>query len=230
MIPTLLIPGLACTPELFASQIPGLWAHGPVTMASTLEGETMGDLAAAILSGAPPRFALAGLSMGGYIALEIVRQAPDRVSRLALLDTSARPDTPEQSEVRRGLISRAQAGGFGAVLAETAPRLLHPDRQTDQTLLDTQVRMGLAVGTKAYAGQQTAIIGRIDSRPHLSGISVPTMVLVGDRDALTPPDRATEMASAIPGARLEIIEGAGHLTPLEQPDAVGRRLSEWLVE
>lgn len=230
MIPTLLIPGLACTPELFAPQIPALWTHGPVTVASTLEGETMADLAAAILSGAPPRFALAGLSMGGYIALEIVRLAPDRVSRLALLDTSARPDTPEQSEVRCGLISRAQAGGFEAVLVETAPRLLHPDHQTDPALLATQVRMGLAVGTKAYARQQTAIIGRIDSRAHLSGIAVPTMVLVGDRDALTPLDRAIEMASAIPGARLEIIEGAGHLTPLERPDAVGRRLSQWLVE
>jgi len=229
MIPTLLIPGLACTAELFAPQIPGLWAHGPVAVASTLEGGTMVDLAAAILSGAPPRFALAGLSMGGYIALEIVRLAPDRVSRLALLDTSARPDTPEQSEVRRGLISRAQAGGFGAVLAETAPRLLHPDHQTDPTLLATQVRMGLAVGARAYASQQTAIISRVDSRPHLSAVAVPTMVLVGDGDVLTPPDRAIEMASAIPGARLEIIEGAGHLTPLEQPDAVGRLLSEWLL-
>ena len=149
MNPTLLIPGLACTPELFASQIPGLWGQGPVTVASTLGGETMGDLAAAILSGAPPRFALAGLSMGGYIALEIVRCAPDRVSRLALLETSARPDTPEQSEVRRGLISRAQAGGFEEVLAETAPRLLHPDHQTDPTLLDAQVRMGLAVCWRA---------------------------------------------------------------------------------
>ena len=230
MIPTLLIPGLACTPELFAAQIPTLWAHGPVAVASTLEGETMADLAAAILSGAPPRFALAGLSMGGYIALEIVRQAPDRLSRLALLDTSARPDTPEQSEVRRGLISRTQAGGFEAVLVETAPRLLHPGHQSDPMLLATQVRMGLAVGTEAYVRQQTAIIGRIDFRPHLSGIAIPTMVLVGDRDALTPPDRAIEMTCAIPGARLEIIAGAGHLTPLEQPDAVGRLLTEWLFE
>ncbi len=230
MIPIVLIPGLVCTAELFASQIGALWTRGPVTVATTLDGETMADLAAAVLTAAPPRFALAGLSMGGYIALEIMRLAPDRVARLALLDTSARPDTPEQSEGRRAAIARASTGEFEAVLGETAPRMLHPDNQTDAILTGAQVRMGLAVGARAYIRQQTAIIGRIDSRPHLAGISVPSWVLVGDKDAVTPPDRAREMASAIPGARLEIVEGAGHLTPMERPDAVERLLTEWLSD
>ena len=230
MIPIVLIPGLVCTAELFASQIGALWTRGPVTVASTLDGETMGDLAAAILADAPQRFALAGLSMGGYVALEIMRRAPDRVVRLALLDTSARPDTPEQTESRRTAIIRTKAGQFEAVLGETALRMLHPDNQTDATLIGAQVRMGLAIGAKAYARQQSAIIGRIDSRPHLAGITVPTWVLVGDKDAVTPPDRAEEMVAAIPGARLEIVEGAGHLTPMEQPDAVERLLTEWLAD
>jgi pimeloyl-ACP methyl ester carboxylesterase len=230
MTPTVLIPGLACTAELFASQTVALWPRGPVTVASTLKGATMTELADAILADAPPRFALAGLSMGGYIALEVMRRAPDRVTRLALLDTSARPDTPEQTELRRGLIARAEAGGFEAVLAETAPKLLHPDHQSDPALLGAQIRMGLAVGTKAYARQQEAIIGRIDSRPYLHNIAVPTLVMVGDQDALTPPDRAREIASAVPGARLEIVEGAGHLSALEQSDAVDRLLFDWLAD
>jgi pimeloyl-ACP methyl ester carboxylesterase len=230
MVPIVLIPGLACTADLFAPQVGALWTHGPVTVASTLDGETMGEMAAAILADAPPRFALAGLSMGGYVAFQIMRRAPDRVVRLALLDTAARPDTPEQSEGRRAAIARVEAGELETVLREMAPRLLHPDHQTDPTLIGTQMRMGLAVGAKAYIRQQTAIIGRIDSRPHLAEITVPTLVVVGDQDAVTPPDRAQEMASAIPGARLEIVEGAGHLTPLEQAGAVERLLAAWLSD
>lgn len=228
MFPTVLIPGLACTPELFAPQIAALWTRGPVMVASTLSGNTMGEIAAAILAQAPPRFALAGLSMGGYISLEVMRQAPSRVTRLALLDTSARADTPEQSEARRGLIGRARDGDFDGVLAETAPKLLHPDHRDDPILLGVQARMGLAVGPEAYARQQAAIIGRIDSRPHLGDIEVPTLVLVGDQDGVTPPERAEELATAIPGAALEIVRGAGHLSTLEQPDAVNAALSAWL--
>jgi pimeloyl-ACP methyl ester carboxylesterase len=230
MTPTILIPGLACTAELFASQAVALWPRGPVTVASTLKGATMTELADAILADAPPRFGLGGLSMGGYIALEIMRRAPDRVTRLALLDTSARSDTPQQTSLRRDLVARAEAGGFEAVLIETAPKLLHPDHQSDASLIGAQIRMGLAVGTQAYARQQEAIIGRIDSRPHLQDIAVPTLVVVGDQDALTPPDRAEEIASAIPGARLEIIDGAGHLSTLEQSDAVDRLLFDWLAD
>ena len=229
MTPTVLIPGLACTAELFAAQIPALWRHGPVTVASTLEGETIADMAAAILRDAPPRFALGGLSMGGYIALEIMRQAPERVMKLALLDTSARPDTPEQSTQRRALVARAQAGELEPVLRQIAPNLLHPDHRADQRLIEVQVGMGLAVGADGFARQQTAIISRIDSRPHLAAIRIPTLVLVGDKDALTPPDRSEEMAAAIPDARLVVIPECGHASTLEQPEVVNTALIDWLA-
>ena len=230
MTPVVLIPGLVCTAELFAPQIPALWPHGPVTVASTLEGETIAEMAASILKDAPPRFALGGLSMGGYIALEIVRQAPERVERLALLDTAARPDTPEQSANRRALIERATSGDLEGVLRQIAPNLLHPDRRTDRRLIEVQVRMGLAIGPEGFARQQGAIIGRIDSRPFLKDIAVPTLVLVGDKDALTPPDRSEEMAAAIANARLVVIPDCGHASTLEQPEAVNAALVEWLSQ
>lgn len=231
--PIVLIPGLVCTADLFSPQIPALWMHGPVTVASTLNASTPGDdsiagLAAAILGDAPPRFALAGLSMGGYIALEILRQAPERVTRLALLDTTARPDAPEQTGLRRGLIDQAMGGAYGKVLAQTMPNLVHPSRRGDRDLIDRLIGMGRDLGPEVFARQQTAIMGRIDSRPHLSAINVPTLCLVGDRDALTPPDRAEEMAAAIPHARLVVIPGAGHVSTLEQPEAVNAALTEWL--
>ena len=229
MTPIVLIPGLVCTAELFAPQIPDLWRHGPVTVASTLEGDTMAEMATAILRDAPPRFALGGLSMGGYIALEIIRQAPERVDRLALMDTAARPDTPEQSANRRAFIERSEAGDLEGVVRQIAPNLLHPDHRNDQRLIETQVRMGLAIGPDGFARQQTAIIDRIDSRPFLPSIAVPTLVLVGDKDALTPPDRSEEMAAAIPNARLVVVPGCGHASTLEQPEAVNAALIEWLT-
>lgn len=228
MTPTLLIPGLICTPELFGAQLPALWPRGVVSVANTLEGETIAEIAAAILRDAPPRFALGGLSMGGYIALEVVRQAPDRVARLALLDTSARPDTPEQTERRQGLIARAAAGDYEGVLTAVLPNLLHPDHRDDTALIDLMARMGRVVGPDGFARQQGAIIGRIDSRPSLPAIHVPTLVLVGDQDGVTPPEHAREMAAAIPEAELVIIPDAGHVSTLEQPDAVNAALLDWL--
>ena len=223
MTPTVLIPGLVCTAELFAPQIPALWSHGPVTIASTLEGDTIAGMAAAILRDAPPRFALGGLSMGGYVALEILRQAPERVVKLALLDTAARPDTPEQSTQRRALIARVEAGELEAVLHQIAPNLLHPDHRMDQRLIELQVRW-----RALPEGRDAAIIGRIDSRPRLADIKVPTLVLVGDKDALTPPDRSEEMAAAIPDARLVVVPNCGHASTLEQPETVNAALAEWL--
>lgn len=228
MTPIVLIPGLVCTAELFAPQVAALWPRGPVTIASTLAADSIQGLAADILANAPPRFALSGLSMGGYIALEIMRQAPERVTRLALMDTAARPDTPEQTEMRKGLIDQALGGNYGKVLAQTMPNLVHPSRRADRPLIDQLIRMGHELGPEVFARQQTAIMGRIDSRPHLAAIPVPTLCLVGDKDALTPPDRAEEMADAIPNARLAVIPDAGHVSTLEQPEAVNAALLEWL--
>ncbi|RZJ01143.1 MAG: alpha/beta fold hydrolase [Brevundimonas sp.] len=229
MTPIVLIPGLACTAEMFAHQTAALWPLGPVTVASTLQGQTIADMAASILSAAPPRFALGGISMGGYLCFEILRQAPERVSRLALLDTSARADTPEQIEARRALVARVERGELEAVLRQIAPNLLHPDHRDDAALIETQVRMGLAVGAEGFARQEAAISRRIDSRPHLTAIAVPTLVLVGDRDPLTPPIRAEEIANGVPGARLVVVPDCGHASTLEQPRAVSDALIDWLA-
>lgn len=229
MSPIVLVPGLLCTSEFFAPQIAALWLYGPVTVASTLEGETMAEIAAAILKTAPPRFALVGISMGGYICFEIMRQAPERVIKLALLDTSARPDTPEQIEVRRTLVAEARTGDFRAVLEPLLRVTLHPAHQNDPTLRETGLRMALQIGVDGFERQQEAIIARIDSRPGLAAISVPTLVLVGDSDPLTPLDRAREIATAIPGARLVVVPECGHGSTLEQPEAVNRALIEWLI-
>ena len=228
MTPILFVPGLLCTAEAFAAQARALWPFGSVTSANTLEGETMAQIAAAILRDAPPRFALCGISMGGYIGLEIMRQAPERVLKLALLDTSARPDRPEQTEQRRALVARARSGDFEALIAEVLTAILHPARRDDPALREINVRMGLSVGLEGMARQQAAVIARVDSRPSLAAISVPTLVLVGDCDPLTPPEQAEELAAAIAHSRLVVVPECGHASTLEQPDAVSRALLEWI--
>ncbi|MEO7719370.1 MAG: alpha/beta fold hydrolase [Capsulimonas sp.] len=230
MTPIVLIPGLLCSAEAFAPQVAALWPYGPVTLASTLEGETIAEIAANILASAPPRFALAGISMGGYICLEIMRQAPERVIKLALLSTSARPDTPEQIAPRRALVAKARSSDFPALLAMALGAILHPAHQNDPALREINVRMGLTVGLEGFARQTEAVIGRIDSRPSLSAISVPTLVLAGDRDPLMPADSSEEMAAAIPNARLVVVTECGHASTLEQPEAVNRALIEWITD
>jgi pimeloyl-ACP methyl ester carboxylesterase len=220
---------MLCTPEIFASQITALWPYGPVTVASTMEGDTIAEMAAAILATAPPRFALAGISMGGFIALEMMQQAPERVLKLALIDTEARPDLPEQTAQRRALLAQVNPANFEALLALALPAIVHPAHQNDAGLRDANVRMGLAVGIERWARQVEAVTSRIDYRPSLAAISVPTLVLVGDSDTFTPPDRAEEMAAAIPGARLVVVPECGHASTIEQPDAVNRALIEWIT-
>ena len=229
MLPVVLVPGLLCSAEVFAPQIAALWPHGPVTVASTFEGATIADIASAILAAAPPRFALGGISMGGYICLEIMRQAPERVAKLALLDTSARADTAEQTAKRRDAVAAARAGDFLALAVEASKAQLHPAHKDDARLLDINRRMAAAVGLDGYARQIDAIIGRSDSRPGLAAIAVPTLVLVGDTDTLTPPALAEELAAGIPHARLVVVPHCGHLSTLEQPDAVNRALVEWMM-
>jgi pimeloyl-ACP methyl ester carboxylesterase len=220
---------MLCTPEIFASQITALWPHGPVTVASTLQGKTIAEMAAAILASTPPRFALAGISMGGYIELEIMRQAPERVTKLALLDTEACPDTPAQTAQRRALLAQVDTGNFETLLALALPAIVHPAHQDDSSLREANVRMGLAVGIERWARQVEAVMARIDYRPSLPAISVPTLILVGDSDTFTPPDRSKEMAAAIPGARLVLVSECGHASTIEQPDAVNRALVEWIT-
>lgn len=230
MIPIVLVPGLLCTAEVFAAQIAALWPYGAVTVASTLEGDTIPEIAAAILETAPPRFALAGISMGGYIVFEMLRQAPERVVKVALIDTSARPDTPEQTAKRRALIAEVgKAADFARPLAFAFAGYIHPSRRRDRTLNEINLRMARVVGYAGFVRQTEAIIARPDSRPGLEAIAVPTLVVVGDFDPLTPPERAREIADAIPGARLVVIPECGHSSTTERPEAVSAALIEWIA-
>jgi len=227
-LPIVLVPGLNCSPRLYAPQLPALWRFGPVTVADHTRDESIGAIARRILEAAPPRFALVGLSMGGYIALEIMRQAADRVSKLALLDTGARPDLPEASEKRRLNIAAAEGGRFEEIITAQFPLYVHPSRHNDGALKSDYLAMCWDVGAQAYVRQQKAIMTRIDSRPSLPAISCPTLVLVGAQDEATPPALSEEMARAIPHARLAIVPDCGHLATLEQPEAVTAALAAWL--
>jgi pimeloyl-ACP methyl ester carboxylesterase len=228
MTPLVFIPGLLCTAELFAPQVAALWPYGPVTIAATLQGETIAQMATAILAQAPPEFALVGLSMGGMISLEIMRQAPERVRKLALLSTSAQPASPEQAAVYEGLLAQARQGDAATVLGEALISVLHPAHQADLALQAVNRRMGTAIGVAGLARQVTAVLSRVDSRPSLAAIAVPTLVLVGEQDQLTPPDLARELAAGIAHAHLVLVPGCGHGATLEQPQAVIQALQAWL--
>jgi pimeloyl-ACP methyl ester carboxylesterase len=225
---TVLVPGLTCSARLYAEQVPALWRFGPVVIADHTRDDTMAAIARRILAAAPPRFALAGLSMGGYIALEIMRQAPERVAKLALLDTGARADMPEMTERRHALMRMAKDGRYAEIPDLAFPLYVHRDRHGDQELKRIVRAMAAETGLEGYLRQQQAIMSRPDSRPSLAAIRCPTLVLVGEGDEATPPELAREMAGAIAGSRLVIIPDSGHLSTLEQPQAVTAALVEWM--
>jgi pimeloyl-ACP methyl ester carboxylesterase len=227
-LPVVLVPGLNCSARLFAEQIPALWQFGPVTVADHRRDDSMAAIARRILADAPPRFALAGLSMGGYIAFEILRQAANRVARLALLDTGAGAEVPERTAQRKPLIALAQQGRFAEITEDQYPLLVHRSRHGDTALKALVRAMNEETGPEAYCRQQQAIIGRPDSRPGFAAISCPTLVLVGDDDQLTPPTLAREMAAGIPGARLVVVPECGHLSTMERPQAVTQALLDWM--
>ncbi len=226
----ILIPGLLCSAVLWQPQIAGLADLADIEVTSEhFKHETMLAIATAILATAPPRFALAGLSMGGYIALEILRQAPERIARLALLDTSSRADTPEQSARRRSLMALAEIGKFKGVTPRLLPSLIHPDRLHDQAMVALITGMALEVGRDGFMRQQRAILGRSDSRAELATVRCPALVLCGEQDQLTPPELSREMAGLIPGAELVVLPRCGHLSTLEEPAAVTAAMRRWLL-
>ena len=227
-MPILLVPGLVSSPRIYAPVLPALWRFGPVTVANHTRDDNMGAIARRILAEAPPRFALAGHSMGGYIAFEIIRQAPERVAKLALINTQARPDRPEITAHRRVQIARAQAGEYHAILDELLAGFVHPSRRGETFLHQLVHDMGDDIGVDAFVRQQTAIMGRADSRPTLAWIRCPTLVLTGDEDNTIPNSLSVEMADGIHGAKLTIIPHCGHLPQPEQPQATADALVEWL--
>jgi pimeloyl-ACP methyl ester carboxylesterase len=227
-IPVLLIPGLGGSPRIYAPVADALWRFGPVTVANHVRDDSMAAIARRILSEAPPHFALAGHSMGGYIAFEILRQAPERVAKLALINTQARPDSDEAKARRHALIARVEAGDFHGVLDELYPGFVHPSRQGDAALRRMVHDMGDDVTPQGFIRQLTAIAARQDSRPALAMIRCPTLVLTGDTDNTLSNKLSREMADGIAGAKLVIIPDCGHLPQPEKPRETAAALTEWL--
>ncbi len=224
-----LVPGLLCDAQLWRAQVEDLSDVADMWVADHTRSDTMAGVARDVLRDAPfENFALAGLSMGGYIALEIMRQAPQRVLKLALLDTAARGETPEQSERRNGFIELAERGKFLGVTEALLPLLVHPSRLADRPLTDAIKLMAKNVGKEAFVRQQRAIMSRAESRALLASIKCPTLVLCGRQDQLTPVEVSEEIAAGIIGARLEVIEHCGHLATMECPAEVNRAMRDWL--
>ncbi|GHA20897.1 alpha/beta hydrolase [Devosia pacifica] len=228
LTPIVLVPGLNCTERAFVEVLPALWPFGSVTIANHRRGGTVTEIARGILAEAPERFALLGFSMGGYIAFEIFRQAPHRIERLCCLATSARPDTPEQTENRERQIALTESGKFASVAKAAFPLVVHSDNVGNERLRAIHLDMAAATGAETYVVQQKAIIARPDSRPMLAGIGCPTAVIVGETDQITGVEAAVEIANTVPGAKLTRVPGAGHLVPLEQPAAVQGALAHWM--
>ena len=228
--PLVLIPGLLCTEALFAPQIAALRGLTEVSVADHTRHDSVAGIAHDILAAAPPRFALAGLSMGVPLALETVRQAPARVERLVLLDGRARLDPPETVALRHSFVEMAQSGRFMEITRDHLLLvLIRPERRTDRALVQTILDMAEAIGPEAFIRQETALLTREDYRPLLPQIRCPTLVVVGEADAITPLPMAEEMARGIPGARLEVVKESGHLTTLERPAETTALLQAWLA-
>jgi pimeloyl-ACP methyl ester carboxylesterase len=227
--PTVLVPGLLCSPRLYAEQLPALWRLGPVSVASHHHDDSLAAIAGRILAAAPPRFTLVGLSMGGYLAFEMMRQAGHRVTRLALLNTTAHPDTAEASQRRSGQIALARDGQFAEVADVLYRSWVRPARRGDLALRQVIRQMADETGPEAFVRQQLAIMNRPDSRAGLAAISCPTLVVAGAEDEVTVPLHAAEIADRVPRARLTVIPDCGHLSTLERPDAVTEALVGWLT-
>jgi len=226
--PLLFLPGLLCDARLWRDPASALADVAEPRIADLTLDDSVAAMARRALAGAPERFSLAALSMGGYVAFEILRQAPERVARLALFSTSAAPDTPERAARRRAGMASLAYGRFAGVTRRMLPQLVHPERVAGP--VGDEVRaMAERVGGEAYLRQQTAILGRPDSRPLLSAITVPTLVAVGDGDALTPPAESEAIHRGIRGSELHVLDHCGHLPAMERPAETARLLRRWLA-
>ena len=228
-IPLILVPGLLCDDALWAPQTRWLSDIADISVGETLIDDSFSKMAERILELAPRHFALAGLSMGGYVCMEIMRQAPERVERLALFNTSGRADTADQTKRRKALIELATIGKFKGVTPRLLPLLIHKDRQSDKELTNAVIEMAGRVGQAGFLRQQTAIMNRPDRQAEMVMYDLPTMVVCGRQDALTPLDLHEEMKELIPHARLCVIEECGHLSTLEQPHAATDLMRGWLL-
>ena len=223
----LLLPGSLCDDALWAPQIKAL-GRADVSVPRLSGLDSIETMAEAVLDGAPERFSLAGFSMGGRIALEMLRRAPGRVTRLALMDTSVHPVAEGEAARRKPMIDLAFSEGMEAVARSWIPRLVHPSRLDDEALMSLLLRMTARFTAQDYAEENRALLNRPDPRPVLATIACPTLVLTGRQDPLSTPERNQEIAGSIPGAELVILDDCGHFPTLEAPERTTAAMRDWL--
>lgn len=228
MTPLVLLPGMMCDARLYGPQIAALSGRVPIHLAPITAFDTVAALAAGVLETAPPSFALAGLSMGGIVAMEIVRQAPERVSRLALLDTNPRAELEEVRQRREPQIAAVRAGGLQTIMRDELKPNYLANGPLRQDVLDMCMTMALDLGPDVFERQSRALQARPDQQETLKSVGVPTLILMGREDRLCPLDRHELMNDLVAGSELKIIGGAGHLPTLEQPEAVNAAFKTWL--
>jgi pimeloyl-ACP methyl ester carboxylesterase len=225
-----LLPGLLNTGRVFEQQIGALSEIADCIVPELWHHDSVAAMAEATLELAPERFALVGFSMGGYVAFEIMRRARQKVDRLALIDTQARPDSAESKARRRGLLEQTKIGRFHGVQRSLLPQLVHSRNVDNAAITQPIFDMAREIGADGFVREQTAIIARPDSRPLLVDIDVPTVVVAGRQDQVTPLQRSEEMAADIATSRLVVLEECGHMSPLEKPAEVTAALRRWLTQ
>lgn len=230
MTPLVLIPGMMCDARLFAPQIAAFSGRRAVICAPISEHSSIEELATSILSYAPNRFALLGLSMGGIVAMEILRQAPDRVERIALLDTNPLAEQEAVKARRFPQMMAVREGKLSSVMRDEMKPNYLSDGPHKAAILDICMEMALDLGPHVFLSQSRALMDRPDQSETLRNAHLSALVLCGREDALCPVSRHELMAELIPDARLEIIEGAGHLPTLEQPEKTNAALARWLED
>jgi len=223
-----LIPGLLCSHDLWLDQIDEFEQDYDITLFDHTQHDNLPEMVRHFLLDSPDSFNLAGLSMGGYIAFELLRQAQDRVEKLIILDSNARADRQPQIDLREELITRAGTEDIRHIAQELTPYLIHPDRLVDEDLCERILDMASEVGAEAFQRQQQALISRRDSREFLPNITCPTLIICGAQDALTPPKVHLEMAGLIPHSHFHEIENCGHLSSMEKPMEVNRVMKTFL--
>ena len=228
MATLIFVPGLLCTATLFQAQIDSLSARITCHVANTTGLSSVEEIAARTLSHIDGPFIAVGLSMGGYIATEMVRTAPDRALGLGLLSTNASADTDEKKAQRRDLIALSQIGKFKGVTPRLLPRLLSKEAQENEVLVQHVLDMALDIGQENFTLQQMAIMARHDRHSYLETMSKPAVVLCGTADILTPPEQSQKMADALPDAELVLLDNIGHLSTMEAPEACNAALHRLL--
>jgi pimeloyl-ACP methyl ester carboxylesterase len=226
-LPIVLITGQLLTDAVWQPLL-DQWPGREVLIADNRSDDTIEGFAQRLLHNAPPKFVLVGHAMGGFVAFEVMRRAPDRVAKLALIATLASADGPTQTARRQGYIDLVTNGQFDQVVEERIPILFPEEKREDEHLLAIARMMAADTGADTFLAQQRAIMARIDSRPRLGEIGVPTLLIWGEKDGITSRAHHDEIVEAIPGARLEVVPGVGHLPTVEAPEVVAGLLSDFI--